>query len=304
MRRLVPTALLCALIAPCAAEEPPATPTTAEVLAAASDADWRTLDPDDLLYLDFGGKRVVVELADDFAPAHAANIVALAREHWFDGLAIVRSQDNYVVQWGDPEGDDPERARPMKQARRSLPPEFDRARTGVRITPVPDGDIYAPRAGFASGFPVGWDPASGRVWLAHCYGMVGAGRGDTADSGSGAELYAVIGHAPRHLDRNITLVGRVVHGIEHLATLPRGTGPLGFYEKPDQRVRIDSVRLGSELPGRQRLPLQSLRTDTETFRALIAARRHRRESWFLDPVGRVELCNVPLPVRLAPTGPD
>jgi len=112
-------------------------------------------------------------------------------------------------------------------------------------------------------------------------------------------MYVVIGHAPRHLDLNVTLVGRVVQGIEHLSTLPRGTGALGFYEHPGQYVEIDSMRLGSEIPKADWQDLEVLRTDTPTFEALIESRRNRHESWFASPTGRIGLCNVPLPVREA-----
>ncbi len=102
-------------------------PTTAEVLAAAKADDWRPLDPENTLYLELAGGRVVIELAPRFAPQHAANVKALARERYFDGLAILRVQDNYVVQWGDPNAEDPAKARKILQAQRTLPPEFDRA---------------------------------------------------------------------------------------------------------------------------------------------------------------------------------
>jgi peptidylprolyl isomerase len=134
--------------------------------------------------------------------------------------------------------------------------------------------------------------------------MAGAGRGDTADSGSGAELYVVIGHAPRHLDRNVTLLGRVVQGMEHLSTLARGSGALGFYEDEQQYVPLRSVRVAADLPPAQRTELEVLRTGTPTFEALVEARRTRREAWFLNKPGHVDLCNVPLPVRAVapPTG--
>ena len=275
--------------------------TTAEVLAATTAADWRDVDPADVLYLDLAaGGRVVIELSPQFAPQHAANLRTLAKQHYWDGLAIVRVQENYVVQWGDPRAGE-EGARSLGTASASLAPEFDRKAEGVPLVPLGDGDVYAPQVGFAHGFPVASDPATGRAWLAHCYGMVGAGRGDTADSGSGAELYVVIGHAPRHLDRNITLVGRVLRGMEHLTTLPRGTGPLGFYEQPAQQVPIRSIRLASEVPAAERTALQVLRTDRPIFAEYVDSRRHRREPWFLDKVGRVELCNVPIPVREPPS---
>lgn len=269
-------------------------PTTASVLAAAKDADWRSVDPGRTLYMEFGEARVVIELAPGFAPRHAANIQALVRAGWFDGAMITRSQDNYVAQWGRPDDLAPgARGEALEQ----LPAEFDRPLEGLAWTGLDDGDVYAAQVGWVDGFPAARDPASGRAWLAHCYGMVGAGRGMAADSSDGGQLYAVTGHSPRHLDRNITLVGRVLDGIEYLSSLPRGTGALGFYEQPGQRVPITRVVLAADLPEEQRVPMQVLRTDTDTFAQLVRARRHRHEEWFIDPVGRVELCNVPIPVR-------
>ena len=263
-----------------------------EILEMAPAGDWRAVDPENTLYMQLPGGRVVIELAPDYAPNHVANIRALARAHYWDGAAIVRSQDNYVVQWGRDEGD----TTPMGEGVASLAGEFDRPRRGVQVTRLQDPDSCAREVGFSRGFPVAGQ--DGRTWLAHCYGMVGAGRGDTADSGSGAELYVVIGHAPRHLDRNVTLVGRVLQGMEILSVMPRGTGALGFYESPTERTIIRSVRLASEVPEDERVNLETLRTDSATFRDVIASRRTRRESWFLQPTGRINLCNVPLPVRV------
>lgn len=265
-----------------------------EILEMSPSSDWRAVDPDYTLYMQLPGGRVIIELAPDYAPRHVANIQALARARYWDGAAIVRSQDNYVVQWGRDEGD----TTPMGEGVASLAGEFDRPRRGVQVTRLQDPDSYAREVGFASGFPVAGQ--NGRSWLAHCYGMVGAGRGDTADSGSGAELYVVIGHAPRHLDRNVTLVGRVLQGMEILSVMPRGTGALGFYESPTERTIIRSVRLASDVPENERVNLETLRTDSATFRDVIASRRTRRESWFLQPTGRINLCNVPLPVRVRP----
>lgn len=288
--------LAAAMLAACASAEAPGeqAPVRAlsEILEQSPASDWRAVDQNNLLYMQLPAGRVIIELAADYTPLHTTNIQALARAHYWDGAAIVRSQENYVVQWGRDEAD----PKPTGEATTTLAPEFDRARSGVQITRLPDPDSYAREVGFASGFPVASNGS--RTWMAHCPGMVGAGRGDTADSGSGAELYVVIGHAPRHLDRNIATVGRVLQGMELLSTMPRGTGPLGFYETPAERTTIQSVRLGSELPASERVNIEALRTDSATFRDVIESRRFRRESWFLDPVGRINLCNVPLPVRV------
>ncbi len=279
-------------------------PVMADVLAASRPDDWRPLDPENTLYFELATGRVVIELAPTFAPNHVANVKALAREHYYDGLAILRVQDNYVAQWGDPHSDQPHLARKVVHAKRTLPAEFDHALDAkIPFTRLPDGDVYAPEVGFSNGFPVARDRRSGRMWLVHRYGMVGSGRDNAPDSGGGTELFAVIGHAPRHLDRNDTLFGRVVQGIELLSALPRGPAPMGFYDKPEHLVPIKSVRVAADLPASERTELEVLRTDTATFQQLIESRRTRREGWFATPTGRIEIGNVPLPVRPRSTSP-
>jgi peptidylprolyl isomerase len=280
------------------AESPAKAQTMQQVLEASKPADWRALDPDNTLYLDLPVGRVVIELAPAFAPLHAANIRTLAREHYFDGLAILRVQDNFVTQWGDPNADDKDKVRTLGKASRTVAPEFERAiAKDLPFTRLPDGDVYAPEVGFSNSMPVARDAKAGKTWLAHCYGMVGAGRDNAVESGSGAELYVVIGQAPRQLDRNIAVVGRVVQGMEWLSSLPRGTGALGFYERPEQRLPISALRLVADVPAAERTPLEILRTDTPTFTALIESRRNRRDDWYKVPAGKIDLCNVPIPVR-------
>jgi cyclophilin family peptidyl-prolyl cis-trans isomerase len=278
-------------------------PTMQQVLDASKPSDWRPLDPANTLYMDLPRGRVVIELAPAYAPLHARNIRTLAHEHYWDGTAVLRVQDDFVTQWGDPqaEAEHPTHRKSIGTARNTLPAEFERdIDPKLPFTLLPDGDVYAPQVGFSSGFPVGRDPNSNKTWLAHCYAMVGAGRDNAPDSGPGTELYVVIGQAPRQLDRNIALVGRVVKGMELLSALPRGTGPLGFYEKPSQQTPIVRVRLASDLPPAQRMKLEVLRTDTPEFTALVESRRNRTDAWYLHKAGRIDLCNVPLPVRDAP----
>ena len=292
--------MLAPMFAPGQATEPPAQKpmTVAGIVAAAKAEEWRALDPDNTLYLEMEGGRVVIELAPAFAPQHVANVKALARERYFDGLAIIRVQDNYVVQWGDPAADDPQKARKILQAKKNLAAEFDRAIDAkIPFTLLPDGDVYAGEVGFSDGFPVARDKSSNRMWLTHCYGMVGAGRGDASDSGGGTEIYVVIGQVPRHLDRNCTLFGRVLLGMELLSSLPRASGPMGFFEKPEQLIPIKSIRVAADVPLAERSDLEVMRTDTDTFQQLVEARRNRSEEWFLFKADRIELCNVPVPLR-------
>jgi peptidylprolyl isomerase len=296
-RRLIAAVAAAVVIAgPASAAEPgedAAPMTSAQVLASMSPSDWRPLDEQNTLYLELESGRVIIELAPAFAPAHVANIRTLVRQKYFDGLAVIRAQDNYVVQWGDPDGQ-----RTLGEASETLPPEFSIGITpSLPFTRLPDIDGYAPESGFSNGFPAARDPANGQAWLVHCYAMVGVGRGNDPNSGSGAELYVVIGHAPRHLDRNIALVGRVWQGMELLSALPRGSGNMGFYERPDQYVRIKSIGIAADRPPSGRSHLEVMRTDTPSFAAYVESRRNRREDWFKVPTGHVGLCNVPVAVR-------
>jgi peptidylprolyl isomerase len=146
------------------------------------------------------------------------------------------------------------------------------------------------------GWPIATD-GERTLWPVHCYGMVGVGRDLSPNTGSGAELYVVIGHAPRHLDRNIALVGRVIEGIEHLSSLPRGTGSLGFYETPEERTGITAIRPGPEVAG---LPAyEYLSTESKTFARYAEARANRRDAFFIRPAGGADICNIPVPVRRA-----
>lgn len=153
--------------------------------------------------------------------------------------------------------------------------------------------------GFLDGFPAARDPHSHAVWLAHCYGMVGVGRDDPPES-DGTEMYAVIGHAPRQIDRNVALVGRVLSGIEILSTLPRGSGDMGFYVAPQRPVTIRAVHVAADLPEIERTRIEVLRTDSAVFRSVLEQRRNRREDWFKYNPGHIDVCNIPLPVRPLP----
>lgn len=275
--------------------QPAQPPTLADILTQSPASDWRPLDPADTLYMELPSGRVIIELSPDFSPQHAANVRALAHANYWENGAITRVQDNYVTQWGRPEGD----AHDMGAAAAEVAaPEYDRPVADLPFTRSPDPDSYAAQTGFTNGFWAGRDER-GRTWMLHCYGAVGVGRDNPPNTGNGAELYVVIGQAPRHLDRNLAMIGRVVRGMELLSSLPRGTGPLGFYEAAAERVPIRTIRLAADVPASHRTNLEVLRTDSATFRAVIESRRFRRESFFVEPTGHINVCNVPLPVRAA-----
>ena len=293
-RAAAAVALLC--LAACGAAPPIESPRSrplSELLESSPPSDWRRLDPAHTLYMELPAGRVVIELAPAFAPNTVTNIKTLVRAGYFDGLAVIRSHDNYVAQWGDTDD-----RKPLGKAAARIAPEFVRGfATDLGFVALPDRDTYAEQTGFANGFPMA--RTGERAWLVHCYGMVGVGRGNESDSGNGSSLYAITGGAARLLDRNITVAGRVVRGIELLSALPRGTGALGFYEKAEQRVPIRQVRLEADVPAAERIDLEVLRTESATFAQVVQGRRFRKDDWYKEPAGHVDVCLAMPPVRPA-----
>ena len=302
MKRYLPLVAIAALCAsfPLLAQEAKTFPAPSEIVAAAKADEWAAIAPSDLMIMDLAPdskgrpRRVVIQLIPEpFSQGWVGNIRKLAAAKFWDGTSINRVQDNYVVQWGD------------ATEKKALPEGLATVEKKNYITPNWPGKVWiltgadGRRDAYAAahGFYVGWTLAASSegLWPTHCYGMVGVGRNLSPDTGSGAELYTVIGHAPRHLDRNIALVGRVIEGIEHMSSLPRGTGALGFYEKEEERVPILSVRLGNET---KEVPaFEYLSTDSDSFAAYADARANRRDPFFSVPAGGADICNIPVPVR-------
>ena len=320
-------ALLAAALQMPSSAGPPVPP--GSVVAAAKASEWVTIAPDDLLVMDLAPdaagrpRRVVIQLMPaPFSQGWVRNIRVLARAHWWDGLSVNRVQDNYVTQWGDPDSDDKAKAKPLPGGLEQVREDaygvdanslqsirYRTAQGGAYIADLvaqapskksmmmigSDGDNYAPYVGWEQGFAVASDFHQG--WPVHCYAAVGVGRDLSPDTGTGAELYTVIGTPPRQLDRNIALVGRVVQGIEHLSSLPRGTGDLGFYKTAAERVPIRSVRLASELPEIDRPRFEYLSTESDSFARYVQARANRHDAFYIRPAGGVDICNAPVPVR-------
>lgn len=303
--------------------EPEGAPSPNAIVAEAAAEEWITIAAEDLLVMTLapdaeGNERtVVIQLMPaPFSQGWISNIRTLARAKWYDNISVNRVQDNYVVQWGDPNYDNPEatgEAKPLPEGLRVMGEEdyIDVTRAAApdddKITlwhPKPDLlDSYADSATFNKGWSLGIQIGEGtrvlRRWPVHCYGMVGVGRSYSPDTGSGAELYTVIGHAPRHLDRNIALVGRIISGMEHLSSLPRGKGDLGFYsaDEIDKRTPIRSIRVASDLPADQQPHFEYLSTGSESFARYAEARANRRDPFFIVPAGGADICNIPVPVR-------
>jgi peptidylprolyl isomerase len=294
MRKVMLLAAVALLIG---AAPPKKLPTPNDIIASAPARAWKNIPADDLMVMDLqNGGRVVIQLAPQFAPVHVANIKTFARAGYWQGATIYRLQDNYVAQWGL---NDSDRALP-RGVRPKPPAEYVRPLKGLSVKPLGYADPYAPAAGFSDGWPVAYSPRGRWANLAHCYASVGVGRDLAPDTGNGAELYAVIGQAPRQLDRNIALVGRVIDGIERLSSLPRGTEALGFYKDKSQFVPIARIRIASDMPAGERPSYQYMDTRSAAFAHYLEVRANRHDEFYERPAGGVDLCNVQVPVRKTP----
>jgi peptidylprolyl isomerase len=278
------------------AAAPPKPLTPPEIVAQAPASAWRAIPAEDLLVIDYeGGGRTIIQLAPAFAPVHVANIRALAGGGYWAGASVYRVQDNYVAQWGT---NDDKKPLPAAVVRKP-PAEYTRAARGLAIRPFGYSDPYAVRTGHSGGWAVA-QYRDGQVSLTHCYGTVGVGRDLHPDTGMGGELYAVIGHGPRQLDRNIAIVGRVVEGIEQLSALPRGTEALGFYKEGTIAGRISAVRLASALPAGERPRFHYLSETSTSVADYVRTRANRQDDFYRVAAGGVDLCNAPVPVRRTP----
>jgi len=291
--------ILLALALAQAAAATPATPAAPVAAARAlpsdpAERDWRAIPDDELLVMTLANNRtVVIRLAATLAPQHVANIRRLALAHWWDGTSVYRVQDNWVVQWGDET-----EKKPLPAGVMSRPAaEFDLAGGFQPAQTLATSDAYSAHSGItADGWPMATDGTA--TWLTHCYGTVGVARDALPDTGSGAELFAPLGGSARRLDRNYTVVGRVIEGMAYLSGLPRSDAPMGMYATAAERLPILSVRLASELPTATRPRYQYRAADNDAFRAMIEARRNPKPPTV--GLGGLDVCDVPLPTRRTP----
>jgi peptidylprolyl isomerase len=288
--RTLPFILLTSLIAGSAfAEALEGKPSPAEILAASTSADWRALDPENTLYIDLERGRVVVALSTQLAQAHVAQVKALAREGFYDGLSFYRVIDGFVAQGGDVF-----ETREIRTAAQSMKAEFEEPmRDNVRFYPMKDEDGYAARAGFIDSLPAGMSADGESVWHLHCTGAFAFGRNNERDSAS-TEFYITL-QPQRYLDRNLSVFGRVVQGMEHLQALRRVAPPQS--ENDDAGETILSIKVAADLPAEEQTPLEILDSSSETFAAYLESRRNRPEEFFYYRPNYIDICQLPIPVR-------
>jgi peptidylprolyl isomerase len=271
---------------------------------ASPSADWRDVDPNNLVLIDTKYGETAVELAPDFAPNHVARMRALIRAHFYDGKSFYRVIDGFVAQGGIGEGTASTASYGKAQMKiwPALKAEFDApvSKLGV-FTPLGSPDVFAPEVGHVDGFPVARDPNDKKAWIAHCPGTFAFAR-DNGDDTATTEFYIVIGQMQRRLDRNLTAFGRVIDGMQYLQKLNRGNPDvaMGVIANPKDQDSILRVRLAADLPARERPHFQVMKTESPSFAAKKAQRLNPApEFYHRKPPQVLDLCNMPAPVRRA-----
>jgi len=268
----------------------PATAQTAPAAPLPSDAathDWRDIPDTEIMVITLrDGRQVFIRLAAQFAPGHVSNIRKLTEARWWDGTSIYRVQENWVTQWGGDEKTPP----PEILARPPAEFEIGAFQPAQRLSKA---DGYSSASGVtADGWPIATDGKA--AWLTHCYGMVGVARDSLPDTGNGSELFTPIGQSARRLDRNYTVVGRIVEGMQFMSALPRSSATMGVYATPAERTAIASVRLASQLPEDDRPRFQYRAADNERYAAWI---RLREQPAAPTVATGLEVCDLPVGVR-------
>jgi peptidylprolyl isomerase len=262
--------------------------------ALAQEPTWREVDPQRLVFLDLQEGRVTIELNPSFAPKTVKQFRRLAQEGFYDGLPFYRVIDGFVAQAGDGSDLGELSEVPLIDA------EFEHAWSAdFAWTPVQRPDFFAPETGFIDGFAAARDPAADKVWLAHCPGVVAMARNEDAGS-SRTDFYIVIGQAPRYLDRNMNVFGRVIDGMDVVQRIRRGPPSSdGVIRDDNAASRISGIRLADDLPKNERPTAYVIDTVSEGFRASLEVRRQREQRFFHNrPPAVLDVCQVPVAGRI------
>jgi len=259
-------ALLCSLCALAAASA-----------AHAAAPNWRTLDPETVLVIDSTAGRIVVEMRPDLAPKAVERIRLLAREHVYDGLLFHRVIDRFVDQTGNPNNKDG-----GVSAHPDLEPEFDGriAPSEIVVASRPAGAV----TGFLGALPVAASTRIGpdgkaRTWGLYCKGVAGMGR--QADWGTANSELFFMRDPARRLDRDYTVWGRTVIGLDVLRKIKVGVPP----KDPDRMLK---VRVLSDIPAPERPVIEV--ASGPALAALIAKDRASKGANFTP-------CDIDVPAR-------
>jgi peptidylprolyl isomerase len=262
--------------------------------SVAEEVTWREVDPDNLVLMELTEGQVVIELSPRFAPRTVKQFRRLVQEKFYNGLGFYRVIDGFVAQGGD--GSDLGELSQVPLIDAEFDFEFD---VDLPYLPVQANDLFAAETGFIDGFAVAREPRTNAAWPVHCPGVVAMARNEDRDS-SRTDFYIVIGQAPRYLDRNMNVFGRVISGMEVVQRIRRGkASDNGIIEDEMGSTRIRDAVIASDIEKQQRPTAYVMDTMSKGFGDLLDDRRNRKQKFFHNKPPRVlDVCQVPMAGRL------
>lgn len=263
--------------------------------ASFAQSQWRTPKSEELVYFQLESGTIVIELAPFMAPKHVSQFKALVAEGFYDGLDFYRVIDGFVAQAGDISEQKPSKNKTLLNAEfsRPTPPTSD-------FMLLQSPDFIAPETGYLHGFAAGRDPQTKQEWLLHCPGAVAFARDVGANSAS-TEFYIVIGQATRHLDRNMSTIGRVIYGMPAVQALNRANinNTSGVIEDVSKRSKIIWAKLAEDISPGNRLKLKvQEQTSEEVAQRLASAKKLDNEFFHFKGNGNLDVCYYQLKSRL------
>ncbi len=263
-------------------------------LQAAGEPTWRELNPENTVFVEMPAGLVIIELNPAFAPETVKQFKQLAGDRFYDGLSFYRVIDGFVAQGGD--GSDLGELSNVPLVDAEFEIDWNEEFSYMHVQ---SPDMFAPETGFIDGFAVARDPSRNKVWLTHCPGIVAMARNDDPDS-SRTDFYIVIGQAPRYLDRNMNIFGRVVYGMDVVQQIKRGPAQdNGIIQDEAKSSRISKLQLLSEIPEQDRLKVYVMDTSNKAFKKLLKGRLNRKQKFFHNKPPRVlDVCQVPIAGRI------
>ena len=162
---------------------------------------------EDFMILKLKNGEVLIELFSEIAPKHVERFKKLAKEKKYDGVVFHRVIDGFMAQTGD------------VQFGNSNSETFDLRRAGTGSSNYPDL-----KAEFSD--------------AAHERGTLSMARSSDPNSAN-SQFFICFKSAP-HLDRQYTVFGKVVKGMELVDLIKKGTGPNGEVPDPDKIITLSS----------------------------------------------------------------
>lgn len=252
----------------------------AAILAEPTAADFRTVDPNNLLVIDSSKGRILIEMVPEIAPQSVARVRELAHEHFYDGLTFHRVVNGFMAQGGDPKGDGT-----GGSTKPNIPPEFT-FRRGADVPFTRFQALSGLEDGFVKSMPVRSQnsglmimTADGKVqsWGLWCTGVAGMARAGAPDSGN--SQFFLMRDFNEALEHNYTAWGVVVSGENVVKALKTGEPVVD----PDKMV---TVRVAADLPAASRPTVQVLNTEGAYFKTLAGQ--------------APSICDVTLPAKVTP----